>query len=87
MLAILVLQLFVLAITNGILLSPDVHLMQTVPKLPQYHVYGKSLVLVGGNLLENNTEIYDTIIQLAVSCTLFSINICRCSEFLIYDNN
>ncbi|KAK3585487.1 hypothetical protein CHS0354_003335 [Potamilus streckersoni] len=33
--------------------------------LPQYATYGESMVLVGGNLADNNTEIYDTIVQMA----------------------
>ncbi|XP_062601136.1 cyanophycinase-like [Saccostrea cucullata] len=33
--------------------------------LPQYYRYGRSLVLVGGNLAENNSEIYNTIIELS----------------------
>ena len=37
----------------------------------QHSKYGRSLVLVGGNLQENNTEVYDTIIRMAVS--LFKI--------------
>lgn len=45
---------------------PDgVYLRPIVPKLPQYSMYGKSIVLVGGNLWDNNTEIYDTIVRLA----------------------
>ena len=38
--------------------------------LPQYSKYGRSLVLVGGALQDNNTEIYNTIIAMAVSMTL-----------------
>ena len=37
--------------------------------LPQYGKYGKSMVLVGGNLEDNNSEIYSTIVQMAVSLT------------------
>lgn len=36
-------------------------------KLPQYNRYGRSLILVGGNLYDNNTEIYQTIVRFAVS--------------------
>ena len=35
--------------------------------LPQYHKYGKSLVLVGGALAENNSEVYNAIIEMSVS--------------------
>ena len=42
--------------------------------LPQYAKYGKSMVLVGGNLEDNNTEIYDTIVQMAVSHFWFLFN-------------
>jgi len=45
-------------IVNGFLLDD---------KLPQYNRYGRSLVLVGGNLYDNNTEVYQTIVRLAVS--------------------
>ena len=38
--------------------------------LPQYSKYGRSLVLVGGALQDNNTEIYNTIIDMAVSMIL-----------------
>ena len=37
--------------------------------LPQFASYGKSMVLVGGNLADNNTEVYNTIVQTAVSRT------------------
>ncbi|XP_011440861.3 cyanophycinase [Magallana gigas] len=33
--------------------------------LPQYYKYGKSLVLVGGALAENNSEIYNAIIEMS----------------------
>ena len=39
----------------------------TIQHLPQYVRYGKSMVLVGGNLQDNNTEIYSTIVEMAVS--------------------
>lgn len=43
--------------------------------LPQYYKYGKSLVLVGGALAENNSEIYNAIIEMSVSyVTLNSLN-------------
>lgn len=35
--------------------------------LPHYHKYGKSLVLVGGALAENNSEVYNAIIEMSVS--------------------
>ena len=44
-------------ILNGITLSP----------LPQLAKYGRSMVLVGGNLQDNNSEIYNTIVEMAVS--------------------
>ena len=47
-----------LTIVNGFLLDD---------KLPQYNRYGRSLVLVGGNLYDNNTEIYQAIVRFAVS--------------------
>ena len=40
--------------------------------LPQYHKYGKSLVLVGGALAENNSEVYNAIIEMSVSSNLLS---------------
>jgi hypothetical protein len=45
-------------IVNGFLLDD---------KLPQYNRYGRSLILVGGNLYDNNTEIYQAIVRFAVS--------------------
>ncbi|KAL3863804.1 hypothetical protein ACJMK2_005536 [Sinanodonta woodiana] len=33
--------------------------------LPQYATFGESMVLVGGNLADNNSEIYDTIVRMA----------------------
>lgn len=42
-----------------------------VSSLPQFSLYGKNLVLVGGNLHDNNSEIYNTIINMAVSITSF----------------
>ena len=56
-------------ILNGITLSP----------LSQFATYGKSMVLVGGNLQDNNSEVYNTIVEMAVSgvdliCQFISIN-------------
>ncbi|XP_052773860.1 cyanophycinase-like [Mya arenaria] len=50
---------------HGFVLTDDVILRQHVAKLPQYAQYGRSMVLVGGHLWDNNTEIYDTIIRMA----------------------
>ena len=44
-------------ILNGITLSP----------LPQLAEYGRSMVLVGGNLQDNNSKIYNNIVEMAVS--------------------
>jgi len=54
-------------VARGFVLSSDVTLMPHVPPFPQYAENGRSLVLVGGNLYDNNTEIYGTIVRLAVS--------------------
>lgn len=48
-----------LSVTHALLLDVD------QVKLPQYHTYGKRLVLAGGHLDENNNEIYNTIVKLA----------------------
>lgn len=48
------------------LLSDDVTLRPHVPKLPQFSQFGRSMVLVGGNQYDNNTELHETIIKLAV---------------------
>lgn len=53
-------------LANGFLLPDDIELQSHLPKLPQFNQFGKSLVLVGGNLWDNNTEIYGKIIELAV---------------------
>ena len=52
----------VIVYANGFIIN-DI----TIPHLPQYVSYGKSMVLVGGNLQDNNTEIYNTIVEMAVS--------------------
>jgi len=55
----------------GFLIPEDISLKSHLPKLPQYSKQGKSLVLVGGNLWDNNTEIYSTIIDMAVRTSLY----------------
>ena len=62
--------------TGVLLLWTLFSLCRTAPlyndqRILQHSKYGRSLVLVGGNLQENNTEVYDTIIRMAVS--LFKI--------------
>ncbi|KAH3786890.1 cyanophycinase-like [Dreissena polymorpha] len=51
--------------SQAFLLSDDVTLRPHVPKLPQFSQYGRSMVLVGGNQYDNNTELHETIIKLA----------------------
>ncbi|KAL4236965.1 hypothetical protein ACF0H5_005349 [Mactra antiquata] len=53
-----------LGLTTGYLLDSGV-ILRNVTSLPQFAIYGKSMVLVGGNLWDNNTEIYNTIVRLA----------------------
>lgn len=52
------------------LLNNDVTLSPNVPRLPQFQQFGRSMVLVGGGLSDNNTEVYETIIELAVGAVL-----------------
>ena len=39
--------------------------------LPQMAKYGRSMVLVGGNLQDNNSDIYNTIVEMAVTNILY----------------
>lgn len=59
----------VILYANGFILND-----KTIPHLPQYVRYGKSMVLVGGNLQDNNTEIYNTIVEMAVSTAILILS-------------
>ncbi|KAH3786892.1 cyanophycinase-like [Dreissena polymorpha] len=60
---------FFIALTSGsayaYLLNNDVTVAPHVPRLPQFEQFGRSMVLVGGGLSDNNTEVYEKIIELA----------------------
>lgn len=64
-------------IVTLVLLLQTIHCFLLNDNLPQYNVYGKSLVLVGGNLKDNNSEIYRTIVEMAV---MYSHMGCRMSS-------
>lgn len=67
-------------IVTLVLLLQTIHCFLLNDNLPQYNVYGQSLVLVGGNLKDNNSEIYRTIVEMAVmyshmGCFLSSVTV------------
>jgi len=77
---------------DGLTYLPNYDIEQGSTMLPQYQTYGKSLVLVGGNLAEDNAEIYNTIVEMAVFilCNVYTntdINFHPLTEFIQYLTN
>ena len=64
-------------------LLPAICAFLTDDKLPQFTQYGRSLVLVGGNLDDNNTAIYSRIVELAVSENILSVMITTLPPFIV----
>ena len=67
---VVVIWMFVSSFSKGFILDGI-----TLLPLPQFANYGKSMVLVGGNLQDNNSEIYNTIVEMAVSEVIVLLNL------------